>query len=69
MVDTGFTTWTTQHFRTTDDKLTASIKLPRHGNQPSAVTTANMAEEQSEKTEAIIHEDHNRPAEPINPPK
>ena len=56
--------------------------FPHHGRQthstnqtaaswkpPHAVTSANMAEEQSEKTEAIIHEEHNRPAEPINPPK
>ena len=66
----GFTTWRTQHFRPTDNTPTAPIKQPRHENHPHAVTTtANMAEEQSEKFESIVHEEHNRPTEPTNPPK
>ena len=65
----GFTTWRTQHFRPTDDTPSAPIKQPRQENHPHAVTTANMAEEQSKNHESIAPEEHNRPAEITNPPK
>jgi hypothetical protein len=52
MAATSHKTWATQHFRTPDDKFTDPIKRPRHGNHSYTVTSANMAEEQYEKTEA-----------------
>jgi hypothetical protein len=67
MAVTDLTTWIIQHFRTTDGKLTELIRQPRHGNHSPTVSSANMAEEQSEKTDEVMQQGaHTRPVELIN---